>query len=136
MNEYFNQLIWKDEDYTIDLDDSYQISVSGDGSENNRIGSLSAGETQVLALSFMAALSDISGFDAPVVIDTPLGRISGENRTLIAQNLPTYLSDTQLTFLMTDTEYAGDVKRFLKGKVANKYVLDFDGGTTEVLADE
>jgi len=136
MNEYFNQLIWKNEQYTVSLDDDYQISVSPEGSENNRIGSLSAGETQILALSFMAALSDISGFDAPVVIDTPLGRISGDNRRRIAQNLPNYLEDTQVTFLMTDKEYAGDVKRFLAERVANKYLLDFDGGTTEVVVDE
>lgn len=135
MNEYFNQLIWKSENYTITLDDQYQISVSPEGSETNRIGSLSAGETQILALSFMAALSDISGFDAPVVIDTPLGRISGDNRRRIAQNLPNYLEDTQVTFLMTDKEYADDVKRFLADRVANKYLLDFDGGTTEVRVD-
>jgi DNA sulfur modification protein DndD len=135
MNEYFNQLIWKNEQYTVSLDDDYQISVSPEGSENNRIGSLSAGETQILALSFMAALSDISGFDAPVVIDTPLGRISGDNRRRIAQNLPNYLEDTQVTFLMTDKEYTGDVKRFLSDRVANKYSLDFDGGTTGVSVD-
>jgi DNA sulfur modification protein DndD len=136
MNEYFNQLIWKSENYTITLDDQYHISVSPERSETNRIGSLSAGETQILALSFMAALSDISGFDAPVVIDTPLGRISGDNRRRIAQNLPNYLEDTQVTFLMTDKEYADDVKRFLVDRVANKYLLDFDGGTTEVKVDE
>ena len=41
----------------------------------NKFGSnvkldLSAGERQVLALSFVAALKDITGYKAPVLIDT------------------------------------------------------------------
>ncbi|QLD89106.1 AAA family ATPase [Natronomonas salina] len=132
LNQYFNELIWKNETYDIVLTDDYGIEISGPDSTDNRIGALSAGESQVLALSFMAALSDISGFQAPIVIDTPLGRISSENRKLIAQNLPDYLEDTQITFLMTDTEYDDDVRNRMKHRVANEYLLDFDGGTTEV----
>lgn len=136
LNQYFNELIWKDEEYDITLADDYGINVSGPESSGNRIGSLSAGESQVLALSFMAALSDISGFRAPIVIDTPLGRIASENRKRISQNLPSYLEDTQITFLMTDTEYDDDVRNRMKHRVSNEYLLDFDGGYTEVVPRE
>lgn len=134
LNQYFNELIWKDEEYDIVLTDEYGIEISGPDSSDNRIGTLSAGESQVLALSFMAALSAISGFRAPIVIDTPLGRISSENRKLIAQNLPSYLEDTQISFLMTDTEYDDDVRNRMKHRVANEYLLAFDDGKTEVQA--
>jgi DNA sulfur modification protein DndD len=97
---------------------------------------LSAGEKQVLALSFMAALSDISGFTAPIVIDTPLGRISSEPKELIAQNLPAYLEDTQITFLMTDEEYTSTVQGLIQDRVANEYKLNYANGTTEVTAYE
>ncbi len=136
LNKYFNDLIWKEDKYTITLDEDYSVEVQGPDSPDNRIGSLSAGEKQVLALSFMAALSDISGFTAPIVIDTPLGRISGNPKRLIAQNLPDYLDDTQMTFLMTDEEYTDEVQGLMKHRVANEYQLHYEDGTTEVTAYE
>jgi DNA sulfur modification protein DndD len=136
LNEYFNDLIWKEDEYWITLDKDYSVEVKGPDSPDNRIGSLSAGEKQVLALSFMAALSDISGFTAPIVIDTPLGRISSEPKELIAQNLPAYLEDTQITFLMTDEEYTSTVQGLIQDRVANEYKLNYANGTTEVTAYE
>jgi DNA sulfur modification protein DndD len=136
MNSYFNDLIWKNDEYDISLDDDYGITVQGPESSDNRIGSLSAGEKQVLALSFMAALSDISGFNAPIVIDTPLGRISSDPKRRIAQNLPDYLENTQLTFLMTDEEYTSEVQGMMRHRVANEYRLQYESGTTEVVPYE
>lgn len=131
MNRYFNDLIWKDEDYTVELGDDYTVSVYGRHGDN-KIGSLSAGEKQVLALSFMSALTKISGFNAPIVIDTPLGRISSKPKKRIAQNLPSYLMDTQITFLMTDEEYTDEVRAHLQNSVANEYLLDYSNEITEV----
>lgn len=132
MNKYFNDLVWKDDHFAVRLKDDYSIEVSREGNKENLLGSLSAGERQVLALSFMAALAQISGFEAPTIIDTPLGRISSEPRRLIAQNLPNYLEDTQITFLMTDEEYRGEVEKILDEHVANEYYLDYHDGVTEV----
>ena len=131
MDRYFNDLIWKDEDYTVELGDDYTVSVYGKHGDN-KIGSLSAGEKQVLALSFMSALTKISGFNAPIVIDTPLGRISSKPKKRIAQNLPTYLMDTQITFLMTDEEYTDEVRAHLQNSVANEYLLDYSNEVTKV----
>lgn len=131
VEKYFNQLIWKDEQYEIKLEDDYSIRVL-DEFGMDKIGSLSAGEKQVLALSFMSALTSISGFEAPIVIDTPLGRISGEPRNRIAQNLPDYIEDTQLTFLMTDSEYTIQVESRLKDHISNEYELEAEGLKTQV----
>lgn len=131
LEQYYNDLIWKDEDYEVVLTEEYEVRLYGpDGRKN--LGSLSAGERQVLALAFMAALSKISGFSAPVVIDTPLGRISSEPKQLIAQNVPNYLEDTQVSFLMTDVEYDEDVRAHISSEVANEYHLDYHSGVTEV----
>jgi DNA sulfur modification protein DndD len=131
MNQYFNDLIWKDEEYTVELGENYTVSVYGKHGDN-KIGSLSAGEKQILALSFMSALTKISGFNAPIIIDTPLGRISSKPKRRIAQNLPAYLKDTQITFLMTDEEYTDDVRARLQNSVANEYQLDYSNEVTEV----
>jgi DNA sulfur modification protein DndD len=131
LEQYYNDLIWKSEDYEVTLTEDYEVRVYGPDSRKY-LGSLSAGERQVLALSFMAALSKISGFDAPIVIDTPLGRISSDPKQRIAQNVPNYLSDTQVTFLMTDVEYSDNVRAYISNEVANEYHLEFADGATEV----
>lgn len=131
LEDYFNTLIWKDEEYNIELTDEYQVNITSPAGEKG-LGTLSAGERQILALSFMAAMSQISGFSAPVVIDTPLGRISSEPKHRIAQNIPKYLEGKQVTFLMTDEEYTEKVSAFLKGSVANEYKLDYAREKTEV----
>jgi DNA sulfur modification protein DndD len=122
---YFLNLIWKKETYQrIQINKKYQVSVMNVRGMSS-LGTLSAGEQQVLALSFMAALGTVSGFNAPVVIDTPIGRISGEPRNNIAESLPNYLSDAQLILLMTDTEYTTEVAARLKPRIGKQYRLTF-----------
>jgi DNA sulfur modification protein DndD len=132
LERYFSQLIWKEEEYDVHLGHDYSIRVE-DKFGDNKIGSLSAGETQVLALSFMAALTEISGFNAPVIIDTPLGRISSTPKRLIAQNLPQYMENTQITFLMTDEEYTAEVKSRLGDAVGREYRLVYEDNTTRIV---
>ncbi len=124
--EYFLNLIWKKDTYSeVKIDNNYRVSVlSKLGSES--LGSLSAGERQILALSFMAALREISGFEMPVIIDTPLGRISGEPKDNVAESLPEYLTDTQVTLLVTDQEYTPSVKKLLSKRVGKEYELKFN----------
>jgi len=135
MDEYFNEIIWKEENYTVSLTKEYQVRVVGPRNDN-KIGSLSAGERQVLAFSFLAALTSVSGFNAPLVIDTPLGRISSTPKRRLAQNLPEYINDTQMTFLMTDEEYTDEVRMNMKPHMSNEYRLDFADEVTEVVPYE
>lgn len=123
--KYFLDLIWKKDTYVdVRIDETYRVSVLNRlGSES--LGSLGAGERQVLALAFMAALTKVSGFEAPVVIDTPLGRISGEPKENIAKSLPSYLQDTQLTLLVTDQEYTRIVRERISNRVGKEYLLDY-----------
>ena len=69
------------------------------------LGSLSAGESLFLALSFISAIRDVTGFKFPLIIDTPLGRVSGTPRHLLSRALPEYLPNEQIIFLATDTEF-------------------------------
>lgn len=131
-HEHFFRMIWKENAFSdvriIDLGKKYKISVlSPNGAEC--LGDLSAGERQVLALSFTAALYGVSGYSVPVIIDTPLGRISGATRDNIASVLPGYLSDTQLIMTMTDTEYTDSVRQKMKGSVGKEYRILYDEAT-------
>jgi DNA sulfur modification protein DndD len=123
--EQFLELIWKEKTYTdVKIDDNYDISVIHESGMEG-IGTLSAGERQVLALSFMAALNSVSGFDAPIIIDTPLGRISKEPKINIAKNLPNYLKGKQVTLLMTEEEYTPEVAEKLRPNIAKEYKIEF-----------
>jgi len=125
-NNYFHNFVWKKDSFgMVTIDENYQISVqSKHGLET--VGSLSAGERQVLALSFMAALRKVAGFSAPIIIDTPLGRISHEPRLNIAKNLPKYLEGIQVGLLVTDEEYTQKVKSLLKPYIGKEYKLIYN----------
>ena len=84
------------ENYLAELIDSDNLSS---------LNSLSAGEKLFLALSFISALKEITGYKFPLVIDTPLGRVSARPRYLLSQSLPKYLPDEQILFLATNTEF-------------------------------
>ena len=78
--KYFLKFLWKKDTYDdVTIDENYQITAHHVDGYNVRTG-LSKGEKLVLALSFMAALRKITGFGFPLLIDTPLGRVSGEPR--------------------------------------------------------
>ena len=135
-SQQFLALIWKKETYEgVNIDDDYNISVPH-VSGREALGTLSAGERQVCALSFMAALNSVSGFDVPIVIDTPLARISTGPTKNIAENLPSYLSGKQVTLLVTDKEYTPDVRDALSKVVGKTYMINFVekgyGGLAEV----
>ena len=114
----------------VKIAEDYTISVINN-ERSQCLGSLSAGERQVLALSFLAALRDISGFNAPVLIDTPLGRISKEPKENIAKLLPKFLEGVQVTMLMTDEEYTETVRNRLLKYLATEYELDFQETTAQ-----
>jgi len=124
--EYFLNLHWKKEVFKdVKIDENYEISIINNlGTEC--LGTLSAGERQILALSFMAALSSVSGFEAPVIIDTPLGRISGKPKEKIARSLPKYLENSQLTLLITDQEYTPTVRNNMKERIGKEFELRYD----------
>ncbi|WP_400211013.1 AAA family ATPase [Candidatus Methanarcanum hacksteinii] len=129
---YFFSMIWKKDAFSDvlikDIGSQYKISVLSDYG-NECLGDLSAGERQVLALSFTAALYSVSGYSVPVIIDTPLGRISGAPRDNIASSLPNYLSETQVVMLATDTEYTETVREKIKVRVGAEYKIKHDVAT-------
>lgn len=114
---YFKTLVYRSDIYDrIGIDSEYRISVKHKRGYEV-FGGLSAGETLLLALSFMAALREVTGFQFPILIDTPLGRVSGEERLKVAERIPLYLTNTQMTLLVTDTEYSSPIKDERTGKI-------------------
>lgn len=88
----------------------------------------------------MAALNSVSGFNVPIIIDTPLGNISKEPKKNIASNLPNYLKGKQVTMLVTEEEYSLEVRERLRERVGREYKIKFeetsDGSQAKVIPYE
>ena len=102
----FKGLVWKDSKCDhIELSETYQLSLY-DRAGYSCAGTCSAAERALLALSFTLAMHNVSGFDSPLFIDTPIARASGENRANFADTLAEVSRDKQLILTFTPDEYS------------------------------
>lgn len=131
----FKSLIWKKdafsrieigEDYTFKLFDKYQ---------NQTLGSCSAAERALLALSFTLALQDVSGHSSLLYIDTPIGRVDTENRENFVKNLLEVYRNKQVILTFTPTEYDMTVSDILKDNTASFVKLKNENGETSIYQD-
>ena len=100
--EIFKLLAWKEKHFQdVLLDENFNLEVIDRYGTPSR-SDFSAGERQVLSLSFITAMSRVSKGEAPIVMDTPFGRLSSQHRNNITKHLPD-LSD-QLVLFVTDEE--------------------------------
>jgi len=93
---------------------------------------LSAGEKQLLAVSFLWGLARVSGRTLPVAIDTPLGRLDSSHRNnLVERYFPT--ASHQVILLSTDTEIAQKEVEKLRSlnAIAREYLLTYDSTQTQ-----
>lgn len=132
--EIFKQLVWKDSHFhDVQLGSDFNLEVIDRYGRPAR-PELSAGERQVLSLSFIAAMSQISEEEAPLVMDTPFGRLSSHHRNSITEKLP-QLAD-QLVLFVTDEELRDQSQENLKPFVGAEYRLNFDRDTSCTTIEE
>ena len=122
----FNDLIWKKGHFSgIKIHDNYAFELL-DRFNNQCLGSCSAAETALLALSFTLALQDVSKHDALLFIDTPIGRVGTENRTNFMEILMNISKDKQVILTFTPTEYDTNVQEILSTNYSTFSKLDMD----------
>ena len=124
--------MWKDNFDKVLIDKNYDVTLKDVTGEYVTPSILSAGEKLVLALSFVAALNSISGFELPFIIDTPMGRLDHEMKMNISRTLPEYVEENQVALLVTGEEYTDDFREGIINKVGKEYriyVNETDVGT-------
>jgi DNA sulfur modification protein DndD len=112
----------------IDINEKYEIKVLGwDGVDITQ--DISQGQRQVVALSFITSLAKVSAggssdINFPLFMDTPFGRISGNNRDHLIDHIPGLTS--QWILLLTDTELPKTEEMRFKStnKLGKWYKLD------------
>ncbi len=114
----FDSMIWKRNTFgKIIIGDNYGISVyNKEGALMT--GSLSATEQMALAYAFTLAIHQASGKNCPLIIDSPLGRVSDDNRENMAKALLEISKEKQIIMLFTPDEYSDSVKSMYE-KVAD-----------------
>lgn len=106
----FDAMIWKKNTFgSLAINDAYELSVYNT-THNEMTGSLSATEYMALAYSFTLAIHDASGKNCPLVVDSPLGRVSDDNRANMANELLKVSAQKQIIMLFTPDEYSDEVK--------------------------
>lgn len=126
----FTNLAWKtDQFHDLQLDKDFHLEILDRWNLPSR-AILSAGERQMLSLAFITALSRLSGEEAPVAMDTPFARLSGNHMSTASRNLPELLP--QLILFVTDTEWTEQVVCGLHDRIGKQYTFDFVGGSTTI----
>ena len=128
----FSRLLWKKdtfskveilEDYTFRLLDKY-------GSQT--LGSCSAAERALLALSFTLALQKVSMHDSLLFIDTPIGRVDPDNRQNFVNSLCEIAKEKQVILTFTPAEYDDKVAAAMLGQYASFNKLQIEDGITVI----
>ncbi len=117
----------KDQFSSLKIDAEKQFAITLYGANGDAIDKtkLSAGEKELLAISLIYALSQITDRSLPIVIDTPLARLDSQHRAQIAKH---YFANAgeQVILLSTDEEVVRDTYEVLKPHIAQTYMINKD----------
>lgn len=126
----FESIFWKKTHFDqVKLSEDYKLVVSDRWDSEGR-ETFSAGEREVLSLSFVSALAKSASKYAPFVVDTPFARISNEPTDNIAVCLPQHL--TQLILFVTDKELTHKAEELFLNRCEYVWTIMFDQETSNV----
>jgi DNA sulfur modification protein DndD len=116
----------------IRVNDDFSLHYLDAKDELVGMGNISAGMKQLVAQSLIWGLKDVSGKEAPVVVDTPLARIDRKHQeNLITRYYPK--AGSQVIVLPTDSELDNEKYALLKPHVYREYRLNNpDGDDTQI----
>lgn len=118
--ELFDALIWKKGTYgRVELDANFRLKLYHKITMTSCLNSCSAAEKELLALAFTLAVHEVSGYDNLLFIDTPVGRVSDENRENFAQVLLDISKKKQIILAFTPSEYSDEIKSVLNDSTAS-----------------
>jgi DNA sulfur modification protein DndD len=122
--DVFLRLMHEDEAFSgLRINNNYGLEILDEHGE--AAGYRSAGQEQVVALSLIAALNRNARRPAPVIMDTPFGRLDAEH----SQNILRFLSEMaeQVFLLVTDREVTRDDLNGIAASITDEFDLRRDG---------
>ena len=118
----FFELIWKQDTFAdVRIDDVYNVELIHSRTNSNCLGTASAAERELLALAFTLGIHSVSGFSSPLLIDTPLARVSGAHRVNFTNVLLEVSKNKQTILILTPDEFSQDVKDLIYEEHIQKF---------------
>ncbi|MGC5223716.1 AAA family ATPase [Micromonospora sp. DT81.3] len=120
-SELFLQLTTEKQYSGVTITDDYQLTLTDQ--ESRPMSVISAGANQILTMAFIGALAQCSVDEAPMVMDTPFGRLDLGHRSAILEWVSSF--ETQVIMFVQSGEY--DVERdshHLAGRIGREYTID------------
>ncbi len=106
----------------VEVDDDFGLRYLDRESQPIGMGNLSAGMKQLMATALLWALSEVSGKQVPLVVDTPLARIDlAHQEAMLRYYYPN--AATQVIVLPTDAELDARKLQLIAGHVYRAYRL-------------
>lgn len=121
VTEIFQKLAHKDLVKRIHINEKGESKLF-DENEKEILVDISAGEKQMLVTAIIAGLAKVSGFQIPLIVDTPLGRLDSEHRNKILDYWVN--SERQVILLSQDKEIGANEYKMLKNHVAKTFLLE------------
>lgn len=105
-SETFLKLTNRPDQYDgLTITDNYELRVrSGGASRTIQEQKPSEGQKQIIAYSFIAGLSRYTTRDAPVVIDTPIGRLDREHKNNLLKHYPEFSEQVMILYQPNELE--------------------------------
>ncbi|MBL8680162.1 MAG: AAA family ATPase [Myxococcales bacterium] len=111
--------------YRVEFDSDLQPVLVAEGGDRVYVTTLSGAQKRAFGLAFTLAVAEVSGEEAPLVIDTPVGNMDSEFRLRVlkylARNAP-----GQVIFLSHNEEIYGEYATALAPYVRQKYLVQFE----------
>ena len=111
----------------VELDDRFVMSYFDEMNEPVARHSISAGMRQLVATAMLWALKEQAERALPVMIDTPLGRIDRENRTLLVHEYYPK-AGSPLILLPTNSEFGAEIYEQISNHICRSYRIENSGG--------
>ena len=103
------------------IDETYNVELIHSRTNKNCIGTASAAERELLALAFTLGIHSVSGYDSPILIDTPLARVSGDHRVNLTNVLLEISKKKQTILILTPDEFPQDVRDLIYDEDIQKF---------------
>ena len=121
----------------IRIENNGKMTLFGRDGYESRVD-LSAGQMQILIMSLVSALAEVTRYHAPFIIDTPLARLDTGHREGLFRHWSSL--PQQVILLSQDTEITPEVSRRLEAHTGRTYrveaeSLDSTGARSRVIAD-
>ncbi len=137
---HFRQMI-SDEyrSFVVRFDADTAPRLEGPAGEIVFVTSLSGAQKRAFGLAFTLAVADVSGQEAPIVIDTPVGNMDSRYR----ERVLCYMAEAapgQVIILSHDEEISDSYRQRLDSKILKTFIVDFEkveegSGVSNVIED-